>query len=721
LAGIRLPQLFAENPVLAFRQWFALLEAAMLMQDEGLIHRAISPLTVCALEDPDAQVRLDGFQMSAFVSAWMSRPGGDTRLPWVDSLAGPALACLSPERAAPLVGQPRRFPEGYRGDVFGLGMLGVLWLAPTGPDWAADLSAHEYTEALHRDAVLRLRAHAARSSMPRTLWKLLEQMTSFEPSNRLPSARVAYEEVAKVHGFILRELVDRREPDAKPRVVCYLRQTIDRLFQDGRASSAPQHPDYDEYNTFIARDLDGAVMVWSPDGFGRWDARDERAKFARVVLLGREYAYFAQYLDEGVGAANERALVIKYPLPAHQARELRHAARAVPVPDVTVQFLVAGGRARLPNELPSWRSLVGSIESASAAAGTPAIVQASNWLLGAQRAIASAQQYRFRRDRTVGSAIVLRQHEERPEIKPDTEDGAFLTLHRDVLPLPPMGRHFQSVARRARDEESLPLFEWSGRLGERAFSEPLIFEEMLDEYTVRFRANEALAHRVPDEGYVRPVDATRAVAQRQRTAVLELETRQRHLAAQLTQPRAVRLRDDGGPQTSPSATPPLIDQLRETWPLFAVQGPPGTGKTYHAALLIREVLARDPFTRVLVSAQSHHALDNLLEGVVRQLGDTSDVLLLRVASARTAGKVDDAGKKYLLKPQVELLRTNAQQAVRSSNTNLNQILKAWRVALRDGKVDGDLAQRLERSATIVFATCAGAGAEALEDSRARSF
>jgi hypothetical protein len=234
------------DPVLAFRQWFSLLEAAMIMQDEGLIHRAISPLTVCALQGSDAHVRLDGFQMSAFVSAWMSRPAPDARSPWLDTLAGPALACLSPERAAPLVGQPRRFPEGYRGDVFGLGMLGVLWLAPVRAEWAADLSARDYTESRHRDSVLALRAHAAGSSVPRTLWKLLEQMTSFDPSNRLPSARVAYEEVAKIHGFVLRELVDRREPDGKPRLVCYLKQTMDRLFRDCRTSSAPQHPDYDE-------------------------------------------------------------------------------------------------------------------------------------------------------------------------------------------------------------------------------------------------------------------------------------------------------------------------------------------------------------------------------------------------------------------------------------------------------------------------------------------
>jgi hypothetical protein len=462
-------------------------------------------------------------------------------------------------------------------------------------------------------------------------------------------------------------------------------------------------------------------MVWCPDGFGRWETHDERAKFARIVLLGREYAYFSEYLDEGVGATNERALVIKYPLPAQHARELRHSTLAVPVPDVTAQFLVSGSRARLPADLPSWRLLVASIETAAATAGTPAIIQASNWLLGAERAIASAEQYRFRRESSVGGAIVLRQHEELPEIKPETEEGAFLSLHREVFTLPPMGRHFQAVARRAMDEESLPRFEWSARPGERAFADTLVFEGMLDEYTVRFRANEALARLVPSEGYIRPVDATRAVAQRQRTAVLELETRQRHLAAQLTQPRGVRLRDDGSAPTALSATPPLIDQLRETWPLFAVQGPPGTGKTYHAAILIRDVLARDPFARLLVSAQSHHALDNLLEGVLRQLGDASDFLVLRVASERTTGKVNDAAQKYLLKPQIARITKAATEARRAPNPNLNQIAKTWRAALKDGKVDGDLAQRLEQSATIVFATCAGAGAEALEDARARSF
>ena len=137
------------DPVDAFRRWFALLEAATLIGDEGLIHRSISPLSVSALQDEEAPVVLDGFQMSTFVAAWVSRATTEGRSPWLEHLVGPSLACLAPERAGPLVGKPRQFTEGYRGDVFGLGMLGVLWLAPPTPDWASRFSATNYDEPSH--------------------------------------------------------------------------------------------------------------------------------------------------------------------------------------------------------------------------------------------------------------------------------------------------------------------------------------------------------------------------------------------------------------------------------------------------------------------------------------------------------------------------------------------------------------------------------------------
>jgi AAA domain/Protein kinase domain len=47
--------------------------------------------------------------------------------------------------------------------------------------------------------------------------------------------------------------------------------------------------------------------------------------------------------------------------------------------------------------------------------------------------------------------------------------------------------------------------------------------------------------------------------------------------------------------------------------VLLVQGPPGTGKTRFIAHLIRETLAREPQARVLLTSQTHVAIDNALE------------------------------------------------------------------------------------------------------------
>ena len=71
--------------------------------------------------------------------------------------------------------------------------------------------------------------------------------------------------------------------------------------------------------------------------------------------------------------------------------------------------------------------------------------------------------------------------------------------------------------------------------------------------------------------------------------------------------------------------------------VVAVQGPPGTGKTYRAARLIRALVRAGQ--RVGITALSHHAIANVLEGVVEAFTETGELELLRAVCNAGASSV----------------------------------------------------------------------------------
>jgi superfamily I DNA and/or RNA helicase len=80
---------------------------------------------------------------------------------------------------------------------------------------------------------------------------------------------------------------------------------------------------------------------------------------------------------------------------------------------------------------------------------------------------------------------------------------------------------------------------------------------------------------------------------------------------------------------------------------LVIEGPPGTGKTTFIAEVVHQVLQRNPSARILLSSQTHVALDNALEKIL-ELGP--DRNLLRV------GRLGDEQ----VSPEVEALRLDDQ-------------------------------------------------------------
>jgi ATP-dependent RNA/DNA helicase IGHMBP2 len=78
--------------------------------------------------------------------------------------------------------------------------------------------------------------------------------------------------------------------------------------------------------------------------------------------------------------------------------------------------------------------------------------------------------------------------------------------------------------------------------------------------------------------------------------------------------------------------------LAGTDELLVVQGPPGTGKTTTICEIVNQALHRDPNAQILVAAQTHQAVDNVL---LRLAAENPDLPIARVASVHTIDRVND--------------------------------------------------------------------------------
>lgn len=136
---------------------------------------------------------------------------------------------------------------------------------------------------------------------------------------------------------------------------------------------------------------------------------------------------------------------------------------------------------------------------------------------------------------------------------------------------------------------------------------------------------------LPERGWLKPVDiGTSTLAKRKLTFIAE-GTARRSTARLLDRP-------EGSWESSAVEGWPLAT----SGPLHLVQGPPGTGKTWTAVEVVRWILDREPFARVLVCAREHLALNHLAQQLRLRLAERGaglPPLLVRVLPDRKAREI----------------------------------------------------------------------------------
>ncbi|MBF0400293.1 MAG: AAA family ATPase [Magnetococcales bacterium] len=723
-----------------------LVDGLAAMHRLNLVHRNIWPGSIGLLESseegPKSPVFMR-FEMSSLISNLLLCQ--ETRVDQKETERAinqafkrqgtEAHAYAAPERLSALF-----FPEqhqeigvaGTRSDIFSLGMIGFRLFVG---DFPRELLQRAFPNGgfdpeAHREFLQEVRylLQSPHNGVYPRLRDLLARMLEFKSADR--------PHTSEVEEFFVRNWnnlnVSREEFQQREHLLVFFPDLIRTTLRNLGYESIISDP-LEATETLcreVAKDLDQGILIHSPQGFVPYntDADIEMAELSQWVLLGKRLAYFTDWYRQKDSRGRrlgpprfEEMLLLRFSVHREKVALLELTRRKRQLPPVVLRE-----KDDLPDHdqaailaYPSWKSLTNSVKRSPQQQEFWHFIQAQQWLLELEK---------VRMDAAIYPVEVLTR----------ANGGGTLKYLAD-LDLKRFIRSPLLLQYCTGSGKSMRRLEMGYYFLKEAEQDSNITLTLVDESGRRIQGEHSQIHgrfiglvRALDPGEIRvkwdepqraPYQKTRGylASHSQRGDRVQFARHQEafgrlirmpHLVSQLTIPRIHVRRNLSWPKAGEGLkgnAPEIIRHILNTQPFFALQGPPGTGKTTVIAHAVGESLRADPGLRILVTAQSHYALDNLgrsIIGRLKKINLLDDVTILRVAPSRHQTQESDM-KDYFPETLVtkrlrDMKNCQKEPCLEGSNPEVSEAL--GRLATRLDQSSEDLHRFFLRGANLVLAT-----------------
>ena len=716
-------------------------DALGLLHAANVSHRGLWPGALFALPEPSKEgratlsaVKLARFEMSALLANLFNRRESDANF---DQLRAAYLAedprsllYTPPERLRFVFSRPDGELGGPPGDVFSLGMVAAEWLVTGTPSTAP---CGTYHDILSYQREVRRRVHVDTRDLPGQLVEILYAALDPRPSERPTAYEVAQ---AFARSYADAQLMLSDDVPDKPYVVLYMAKESDKLLLNQwklYEDSAMTEEGKVQLTELVENDMRGAEILHCPTGAEGF-AHDNLATLhrAKTVIVGAQVTWFCEvfYTPRWVGPPRmfPELLVIKY---VRRTEDINHRLERLRVNSIVRRIpMVEAVPAPMENEAvaemlsagrPVWSRLIDEAESSRAnTAAERTYLDSLEWYLKYQHAMLDARTYLYQvaPSEDGGFRIHLRWDEAGDRTRPGADGSlsksAILDQARPAMAVFVAGGDELDASRVQLANEFSPDWVSAPTYDVVEIKEP-------DTVVIAIRGK----RRPPERGWLRlSGDAgTPPQIARQNEALLEL-TENRTLLRHLLKPTAEWRPSDRWATAGGTLLGDGRDAVRailEHDGLFAVQGPPGTGKTEVTSQAVVDLLRCDPGARILVSAQSHDALENLALRITRKLGITApagsgkapsfDRLALRVKTRNydSHPELRDLEPAKLAESVRDYSVRKAQQWLASERAELPglvPVVQRW--IERAATTMPELDRRVRNAANVVFATTGSA-------------